>query len=60
MMYCKPQEKVVIILKSVNGENESLDKGTFYFSILKSIAVHFFARFVRQEGGLQYIKMQGK
>ena len=39
MMYCKPQEKVIVILKSVNGENASLDKGTFYFSILKSIAV---------------------
>ena len=36
----KPQAKVEVILKSVQGVNETIELGTFYFSILKSIAVY--------------------
>ena len=39
MMDYNPQAKVIVILKSSADANVSIEKGNFYFSTLKSIAV---------------------
>ena len=40
MMDYNPQAKVIVILKSSADANVSIEKGNFYFSTLKSIAVY--------------------